>query len=298
MKLSLVFIFLFVAGHASCQQINNKYLIFRTDYYSDTVLYKSKLVYFIEDSNNVLIQKNIPVIKPLWAYNGSGSPLIVKDSFYIDNFVFDRYAYKRNGNKIQLIRYNAEGKRGVINDEYSLLMSDTINGLINKRSLETYGFISKAGNSWYIGEELINLNKKTYTVYHFTEDHVIASSHPSHYRTDVYLEKERLIPVKFKTTIYDYHSGKATENYYVTEIAGTTDVFPDFSSKKEEDLILYVYTLKTWTAKQRQEFFARFPPERKEFCECLLKYLDGAIPYYEYAANPYYKKLVFSDLCN
>jgi hypothetical protein len=50
-----------------CQSLTDKYLHFRTDYYWDTILYKSEQDFYYEIINGRIVQKEYPVLQYMFS---------------------------------------------------------------------------------------------------------------------------------------------------------------------------------------------------------------------------------------
>ena len=279
------------------QNLSDKYLHFKTDYYWDSILYKSEQSYYFEIKNGKIIEKNYPVLLYMFTDKISDTPFLTKDSVERSSSSIEPYKYVKKRDFIFLQYYNYEKNKHKLNKEYSLRLYDTVFDFANKNSLDSKNGISVGGASTYLGKIKIELNGKQFNTFRFLEDHDEGGSHPSYSTVEVFLEKETLIPIKFVTILYDYKTRERKLYSYVTVLTSSGNTLPDYTNKTTEDLILFENKDVVWTEKQRQEFLKRFPPDMKFYGNCVLKKLDGQISYFNYERNMYFKKLIVSKEC-
>lgn len=279
------------------QSISDKYLHFRTDSYWDTTLYKSEQDYYYDLSNGKIIRKEYPVLQYMFTKIISDTPLFTKDTFERRGLSEHPYKYIRKANSIYLQYFDLGKRKLQVNKEYSLNRSDTVKWLAEKNSLGNKDGISVGGFSTYLGEETININDKHFKTYRFLEDHYQLSSHSSYYTEEIFLEQTTLIPIKFVVTLYDYKTRQRQLYNSVTLLASSSNSLPNYTNKKTGDLILYENKSTIWTEKQKQEFIKMFPPDRKQYGDCLLKKLDGNISFFHFERDIYFKRLVTGKEC-
>jgi hypothetical protein len=279
------------------QSLSDKYLHFRTDYYWDTTLYKSEQDYYYDLSTGKITQKEYPVLQYMFTNVISDTPLVTKDAFERRGWSDYPYKYIRKGNNIYLQYFDLGKRKLQLNKEYSLNGCDTVKWLAEKNSLDSKDGISVGGFSTYLGEETVEVSGKQFEAFRFLEDHDQLSSHPSHYTKEVFLEKTKLIPIKFVETLYDYKTRQRKLYSSVTLLVSSSNSLPDYTNKKTDDLVLYEDKSTQWTQQQINEFLKKFPPDKKEYAECLLKKLNGHISFYHFEQSIYFKHLIGNRGC-
>jgi len=297
MRIPLSILSLLVSTSTFSQQLSDKYLHFRTDYYWDTTLYKSEQVHFFEVTNGRITQKVYPVLQYLFTRIISDTPWITKDTFQRRGRSDYPYKYIRRGNSIYLQYFDLGKRKWKLNKEYSLDHRDTVNWLANKKSLDSKYGISVGGFSTYLGEETIQINGKPFTTFHFLEDHNEGGSHPCYYTTDVFIDKITLIPIKYIHTNYDYITRQRVLYNSITMLASSGNTLPDYTNKKLEDLVIYENKSTAWTERQKQELFKMYPTETKKFIDCLIRKLDGYISFFHFEQSMRYMNINVSKEC-
>lgn len=297
MRSLLTILSLLVSTSAFSQQLSDKYLHFQTDYYWDTTLYKSEQVHFFEVTNGRIIQKEYPVLQYLFTRIISDTPWITKDTFQRRGRSDYPYKYIRRGNSIYLQYVDLRKRKFQLYKEYSLDHRDTVKSLVYKTSLDSKYGISVGGFSTYLGEETIQINGKSFTTFHFLEDHDGGGSHPSYYTTDVFIDKITLIPIKYIHINYDYITRQRVLYNSITMLASSGNTLPDYTNKKLEDLVIYENKSTAWTERQKLELFKMYPTDTKKFIDCLIKKLDGYISFFHFEQDIRFKRLLISKEC-
>ncbi len=297
MRIPIAILSFLVTISAFSQSLSDKYLHFRTDYYWDTTLYKSEQVHFYEVTNRRITQKKYPVLLYLFTKIISDTPLITKDIFERRGRSYYPYKYIRKGDSIYLQYFDLGKRKLQLHKEYSLNPRDTVNWLANKGSLDSKYGISVGGFSTYIGEEIIQINGKPFTTFHFLEDHDSPGSHASYFTTDVFLDKKTLIPVKYVQTNYDYITRQRLLYNSITTLAASGNALPDYTNKKLEDLVIYEDKSTTWTERQKQELFKKYPADMKQYVDCLIRKLDGHISFFHFEQSMRYMNINVSKEC-
>lgn len=297
MRMPLTILSLLVTTSVFSQFLSDKYLHFQTDYYWDTTLYKSDQVYFYEVTNGRITQKVYPVLQYLFTKIISDTPWITKDTFQRRDRSDYPYKYIRKGNSIYLQYFDLRKRKLQLHKEYSLDHRDTVNWLANKKSLDSKYGISVGGFSTYLGEETIQINGKPFNTFHFLEDHDESGSHPSYYTIDVFLDKTTLIPIKYIQTNYDYITRQRLLYNSITMLATSGNTLPDYTNKRVEDLVIYENKSTTWTERQKQEFFKKYPADMKQYVDCLIRKLDGHISFFHFEQSMRYMRVNVSKEC-
>lgn len=297
MRIFLPILSLLVTSFTFSQNLSDKYLHFRTDYYWDTTLYKSEQVHFFEVTNGRITKKVYPVLQYLFTKIISDTPLITKDTFQRRDRSDYPYKYIRKRNSIYLQYFDLRKRKLRLNKEYSLDHRDTVNWLANKGSLDSKYGITVEGFSTYIGEETIQINGKLFTSFHFLEDHYSPGSHGSYFTIDVFFDKTTLIPIKYIQTNYDYITRERLLYNSITMLAASGNTLPDYTNKKLEDLVIYENKSTAWTERQKQELFKMYPTDTKEFIDCLIRKLDGYISFFRFEQDIRFISLLMSKEC-
>jgi hypothetical protein len=227
----------------------------------------------------------------------SDTLLVTKDTFERRGWSDYPYKYIRKGNNIYLQYFDLGKRKLQLNKEYSLNRSDTVKWLAEKNSLDSKDGISVGGFSTYLGEETVEVNGKQFEAFRFLEDHDQLSSHPSYYTEEIFLEKTKLIPIKFVVTLYDYKTRQRKLYSSVTLLASSSNSLLDYTNKKTDDLVLYEDKSTQWIQQQINEFLKKFPSDKKEYAECLLKKLNGHISFYHFEQSIYFKHLIVNRGC-
>jgi hypothetical protein len=280
-----------------CQSLTDKYLHFRTDYYWDTILYKSEQDFYYEINSGRIVQKEYPVLQYLYSKMISDTPRVAEVTFERRDLSDPPYKYIRKGNSIYLQYFDLREQKIKLNREYTLSRSDTVNWLANKNSLDSKDGISVSGFSIYLGQQVIAINGQLFKSFRFLEDHYELGSHSSYYTKEVFLDQLTLIPIKFVMTQYDYKTRKKLLYSSVTFLTSSGKALSDYTNKQTADLVLYENKSKVWTGQQKQEFFKMFAPNMKQYVDCLLNKLDGHISFYHFEQSPFFKSLVVRKEC-
>ena len=279
------------------QNLTDKYLHYKTDYYWDTTLYKSEQVYYYEVNKGKITQKAYPVLQYQFTKIISDSPLVTKDEFQRRNLTDYPYKYIRKENSIYLQYFDLGKRRLKLNRQYSLDVRDTVKMLANKSSLDSEDGISVGGFSTFLGEEKIEINGRQFQTFRFLEEHAQGNSHLRYYKKEVFLEKETLIPIKFVFVNYD-DTGKQKLFYStVTVLNFSGNILADYTNKTTGDLVLYEIKSTTWTEQQKQVFLSVFSTEEKQYADCLLKKLDGHIRFYHFEKSIHFRALLSNKEC-
>jgi len=279
------------------QSPGDKYLHFRTDYYWDTILYKSEQDFYFEKKNSNIVRKEYPVLHYLYTKIISDTPEVTKDTFELRAWSGYPYKYIKKGDIIYLQYFDHGERKLKLHKEYSLNRKDTVKWLANKFSLDSKYGISVSGFSTYLGEETIRINDKQFKTFRFLKDHDERGVHSSYYTEDVFLDQSTLIPLKFITTQYDFKSRQKDLYSSVTMLTSSSMSLPNYTNKKADELILYQDTTKVWTEKQKQIFISMFSADWKKFGECLLNKLNGQISFFHFERNILYRRLLIDKEC-
>ena len=239
MRLFLILLHFLVASISFGQNLSDKYLHFKTNFYWDTTLYKSEQDFYYKISNGRIIQNQYPVLEYSFSEIISEKPFVQKAHFERANYSFYPYKYVRKGSDIYISYFDLGNQKQELHREYSLNIRDTVKRLVNKSSLASKDGISVGGFSTYLGEAKIVLNGKCFNTFRFLEDHDYFTSHPNYYTEEVFLDQTTLIPIKFITLSYDYYPRQKKLYSSITELASSSNVLPDYTHKKTEDLVLY-----------------------------------------------------------
>ena len=189
MRPLLIILIFLVSTFSFSQNLTYKYLHFKTDYYWDTTLYKSEKVYYFENNNSQITQKEYPVLGYLFTIIISEIPLVTKDSFERREGSNHPYKYIMKRNSIFLQYSDVRRRKLKLHKEYSLSHSDTVNSLAEKHSLDSKYGISVSGFSTYLGVAKVEINGKQFNTFRFLEDHYESSSHPSYFTKEVFLDQ-------------------------------------------------------------------------------------------------------------
>lgn len=296
-KRQTLFILHIILAHISfSQNIKDKYLHYRTDYYWDTTLYKSEKDFYYHISNGEIVEKKYPVLRHLFTQVVNENPLQLKDSFYIDKVEYPSYKYVKKKNCIYVEFFNHYKHKKRQYKQYSLNSADSI-PLMDKNSIDDAQGITLRGYSIFQGTEKIMLRDTQYNTLKFLEIHDNLNSHPSYYTTVVFLEINSLIPVKFIYTSYNPQTKQKAYYRHETLLNASGTILHDYSALKAKDLVLFENKSTTWTEQQKKQFMQKFLPKEKEFGECLLKMLDGNISFYGHERNEYFRSMVINKKC-
>lgn len=276
------------------QNLSDRFLHFKKNYFWDTSLYKSEQEFYFEIKNGKITQNYYPVLQYELSRIVSENPLVIKDSFSVHISSLPSYAYIKKGGKIYLQYFDQGQKKLQLNEEYSLNPVDTVRNLIEKGSIDGSLGPSAEGFSVYLGDTLILLNGKQFETYRFKEHHDFKESCIDciYHTIEVYLDKATLIPLKYIYTNYKDRTKKMELYRIEKELFYSSSSLPDFKNKKEEDLILFENKSLIWTERQRQEFIALFPAQMKDKAESIMKELDGKISFFHFEESLEFRNLV------
>lgn len=287
----------FSSGLLHSQLLTDKYLHFKTNYYWDTICYKSVQDYYYENNNRgLLVEKKYPVKEYLFSTVLIDSPLVVIDSFQIKNYSAYTYRYVKKGSVIYLEYYDKAKRRLQQNKEYSLLASDTVKNLAEKGTLESENGISVSGSSIYKGVRNISINNTSFTTYCFLEFHE-NSSESLFFTNEIYLEKKTLIPIKIITISTDKRHERKDGFSIVSALHSSSLALADYSEKTTDDMIIFKNRNITWSEEQKEEFRKMFPASEQVFADCLISKLDGKISFFEYKNNIQFKRMIIEKEC-
>lgn len=279
------------------QSLGDTYLHYKTNHYWDTILYKSKYEYYIDNNSNSIAFINYPVLAYEYTEIISDSPLVTKDIYHHRTTHSAAFNYVREGDAIFLCCYDNKGRKEQLLKEFSLIENDTVKKLYVKNSLNSETGFSVDGKSVFKGQKNVIVNNKVIPTYHFLIFKDPRLSEKYYFTEEVYLEKSTLIPIK---NVIKKHETKSNKYLlYSTEIIldASSNVLPDYSTKTTHDLDIYTNTELTWTNEQKEWLKNRFGANYQDYVNCLLPYLDGVISFYDIENNSQFLHLMSSKTC-
>jgi hypothetical protein len=252
----------------------------------DTMTFNVKYDHYIDFENNKMRIKD-------YQYLEVDSFELVNDSDYKQHYRLTEnnqpiYFYSLQNDTIYIDYFNNS-----INDykKYPqfILKKSSLNQMIDINCLNSNS-IRFRGKSNYVKDTILDMLGKSIHTYMFVIDDKHYASHSSHKKIELYIDKNKLIPVKQNITHYDFDTEKQkafNESLYLRSI--TTEL-PNI--KYYNDLNLYTDSNIVWTQNQieflKKEYFY-------DKINCYIKELNGKIPFYDFCVFLEYQNFKFTN---
>ena len=279
------------------QSLTHKYLHFRSDYFWDTILYKSAFDYYYEVEQGKIRENQYPVLFYHHSELDPDSPGRKTDIFFRQPLSSSPpWQYIQKGSRIYLRCIDPNSQKLRLHLQYQLNSRDTVRGLAEIRSLDDPAGTTISGSSTYQGVETIWINGKSFKTFCFLEIFPGPGDHQSSYTRTVYLDQTRLIPLKLVRSGFNRKGGSDLYRT-VTTLVASGDTVPDYSTQKTRDLVVYENKTLTWTERQKEEFLRFFTAEQAGYAACLLEKLNGHISFFHFERSEYFMALLNGKEC-